>query len=217
MYTLTSAIRVTNDEKPSRAGGGGYTIRLRSLYVLYAGEQPQQRKASHTAMSADVSSYHAQDSGPLSRRHLSLADQRLTELPANLTTRLEEEDIAQLDLSNNRLSPLPADVGSFARLARLTRLDLSSNGLKEFPTEICRLRSLEVLVAKHNRMKSLPSDFGELKGLLELNLSGNGFEHFPPQLCELEGLRVLHLGANFIRKIPAEIKNLERYEQSRVL
>lgn len=138
----------------------------------------------------------------------NLSGKALSRLPDQLAEELRREEVTHLDISSNRLSSLP---GSVSRtFSSLHKLDISSNGLSELPVEFCELDRLQILVAKHNRMKSLPKNFDRLVGLREVNLSGNGFEHFPEQLCGLEGLEYLHLGGNHVAWITPSIKRLKR-------
>lgn len=138
----------------------------------------------------------------------NLSSKSLSDLSESLGEEIHEEKVTHLDLSSNRLASLPSSVSRV--FSNLLKLDVSSNGLTELPVEFCELHRLQILHAKHNRMKSLPKNFGKLVGLMELNLSGNGFEHFPLQLCALDGLEYLHLGGNHITWITPLIKRLKR-------
>ena len=137
-----------------------------------------------------------------------LSSRSLHQLSVESLEEIHKSKVTHLNLSSNRITSLQPDVSVF--FSGLLQLDISSNNLTELPVEICSLHRLQILIAKHNRMKSLPKDFGRLVGLRELNLSGNGFEHFPLQLCELEGLESLQLGANQISYIPPQIRRLKR-------
>ncbi len=138
-----------------------------------------------------------------------LSNRSLSQLSEECLEDIHEAKVTHLDLSSNRLTSLQPTVSLL--LSNLRQLDISSNNLSELPMEICSLHRLEILLAKHNRMKSLPRDFVRLVGLKKLNLSGNGFEHFPLQLCELDGLESLQLGANHIAYVPPQIRKLKRY------
>lgn len=137
-----------------------------------------------------------------------LSGRSLSDLSEEVGEEIYRDGVTRLDISSNRLRTLSR---SICRLfSNLLSLDISSNGLTEFPLELCSLHRLQVLQAKHNRMKSLPQDFDRLIGLKKLNLAGNGFEHFPLQLCGLEGLEDLHLGSNHIAWITPQIRGLKR-------
>lgn len=138
----------------------------------------------------------------------NLSGTSLSDLSDALADEIHRRKVTHLDLSSNRLSSLPRSVSR--TFSHLHRLDISSNNISELPVELCDLHRLQILNAKHNRMKSLPKDFGRLVSLRELNLSGNGFEHFPLQLCSLGGLEYLHLGGNYIAWITPHIKRLKR-------
>ena len=140
---------------------------------------------------------------------MDLSNQSRTDLAEECLREILKAKVTHLNLSSNRLTSLPPSISHY--FSNLQQLDISSNNLTELPVEICSLHRLQILHAKHNRMKSLPRDFGRLKALKELNLSGNGLEHFPAQLCELEGLESLQLGANHIASLPPQIQKLKRY------
>lgn len=136
-----------------------------------------------------------------------LSNTSLSDLSEELGEEIYREKVTHLDLSSNRLATLPASVSRI--FFNLSSLDISSNALSEFPVQLCSLHRLQVLYAKHNRMKSLPKGFARLRRLKELHLSGNCFDHFPLQLCELEGLEYLHFGGNQIAWITPLVRGLK--------
>jgi Leucine-rich repeat (LRR) protein len=137
----------------------------------------------------------------------NLSGRSLSDLSEEISEEVYRDGTTKLDLSNNRLSTLSPSISRL--FSNLISLDISSNRLTEFPLELCSLHRLQVLHAKHNRVKSLPGGFQKLVGLRELNLGGNGFEQFPLQLCGLRGLEYLHLGSNHIRCITPHIRGLK--------
>ena len=60
-------------------------------------------------------------------------------------------------------------------------LDLSGEGLTVLPPEIGKLTNLQTLNLSHNKLSSLPAEFGHLH-LTKLTLDDNPLESLPPEI-----------------------------------
>lgn len=88
---------------------------------------------------------------------LSLADNELSEIPANL---YEIRTLKKLVLRNNHIKEIDIDV---ERLVNLVELDISKNELTELPIQIANLNNLSALNIADNQLTCLDSEFGYLK------------------------------------------------------
>lgn len=87
------------------------------------------------------------------------------------------------------------------QLKGITRLDLAA-GLTQFPSEIFELAdSLEILNLTHNRLQSLPNEFGCLQKLKIAFFSNNCFEALPAVLSQCPNLSMVGFKSNTIRTI----------------
>jgi Leucine rich repeat len=134
---------------------------------------------------------------------LSLAKNRLTELPAEIG-QLSVLEI--LDLSNNKLTELPVEIG---QLSALNELWLTSNQLTVLPPEITRLRALQSLYLSINQLTTVPPEITQLRALQVLVLSFNQLTTVPPEITQLRALESLDLSSNKLTALPAEIGQLE--------
>lgn len=88
---------------------------------------------------------------------LTICNNRIANLPNPLMGSLPES-LNTLDLSENRLQELPADITFFHRLSRL---DISSNCLKDLPLELCLLENLQTLCIDNNPLRTMRKILGK--------------------------------------------------------
>lgn len=87
-------------------------------------------------------------------------------------------------------------------LIGVQRLTLSEN-LTSFPLEILSLAdSLEILDLSHNKLSSLPKEFGQLKKLKIIFASNNRFETLPEVLGQCDNLEMVGFKSNQINQVP---------------
>ncbi|PHR85134.1 MAG: protein kinase [Colwellia sp.] len=87
-------------------------------------------------------------------------------------------------------------------LIGVQRLTLSEN-LTSFPLEIISLAdSLEILDLSHNKLTSLPNEFGQLKKLKIIFASNNRFETLPEVLGQCNNLEMVGFKSNQINQVP---------------
>ena len=79
----------------------------------------------------------------------------------------------------------------FWSLQNLKGLCLDGVGLTEFPPSVGRLRQLEVLSVKKNRLQDLPVTLAFCQNLKELNLQQNRFTRLPGIILHLPNLKEL--------------------------
>lgn len=167
----------------------------------------------------------------------------------NLSCLSELTNLTDLKLSHNSLT----DIDTICRLKKLENLDLSCNeNLRILPHQfsslqnlkslelyncciekidtICSLTNLQDLNLYNNKIKSIPSAFGNLNKLKELDMSKNVIPNIPfsfgdlknlekllmsdnkirdfRNVCRCEKLVVLSLRNNHIEVVPSEVMNL---------
>ncbi|CAH0048025.1 unnamed protein product [Clonostachys solani] len=119
--------------------------------------------------------------------------------------------LRDIKFNNNEARRLPP---SLSRASKLTYLDVSNNRVEQLEhAELETLKGLLKMNLANNRLKHLPSHFGEYKALRSLNISSNFLEKFPSFLCHLYSLVDLDLSFNTIGSLPDDIgllKNLEK-------
>src|SRR5262249_57781746 len=117
-------------------------------------------------------------------RMLALAENKLTEFPAEIGTLTE---LRALSVSGNRLAALP---GELANLVNLTELDVSHNKkLTELP-ELSRLVALDDVRIGKTGIAQLPLWLAKLPKLRRIWVEGGGDTQGPPELSRREKLEV---------------------------
>lgn len=119
---------------------------------------------------------------------------------------LKKDGETTLDLWKADISSLPKELFEFTEL---TYLDLADNNLSEISIEVGKLKNLQVLNLKGNRIKSLPKEIGELVKLESLDLSENKIAELPPELFGLKELIYLSLHKNKLKDISSNIGKLK--------
>lgn len=164
--------------------------------------------------------------------HVDLQGRSLATIPITLYKKAPE--IISLNLSKNLALDVPKDFiqscinlreikfmgnealylpASFSLANRLTYLDISNNCLEELDhAHLDRLEGLVSIKMANNRLKRLPSYFGNFQSLRNLNMSSNSFRVFPAFLCNLKSLVDLDISFNSIEALPniGLITTLER-------
>ncbi|KAA8491255.1 Erbin [Porphyridium purpureum] len=113
------------------------------------------------------------------------------QIPAELGVRSIFRELWVLSLRENRIQSLPADLAE--RLPELRFLDLSGNFLRHIPQELEKLKSLEKLVLDRNQLRHVPGL--PASSLVELSVVANPLEQLPSAVCScgrLERLALAH-------------------------
>ena len=154
--------------------------------------------------------------------HVDLAGRSLVTIPITLYQKAAE--IVYLNLSRNLALDVPKDFiqscvnlrevryisneawqlpSSLSLATRLTVLDISNNRLEQLEhAELDKVPGLVSIKMSNNKLKHLPSYFGQFQSLRSLNLSSNYIEAFPDFLCDLKGLVDLDISFNTVRSLP---------------
>ncbi|XP_019640535.1 PREDICTED: malignant fibrous histiocytoma-amplified sequence 1 homolog [Branchiostoma belcheri] len=94
-------------------------------------------------------------------------------------------------------------------------VDLAGRGLSEIPDDIFSQTTVEMINLRHNKIKTLPTNFGLCFGatLKRLWLWGNRFTEFPEVVLQLSNLEILDLRENCICRLPANISVLQKLQK----
>lgn len=164
--------------------------------------------------------------------HVDLQGRNLVTIP--ITLYQKANDIISLNLSRNLSLDVPKDFIqgcinlreikyisneashlplSFSLATRLTVLDISNNRLEQLEhADLHNLHGLLSIKMSNNKLKRLPSYFGQYKSLRSLNISSNYLEALPDFLCDLKSLVDLDVSFNSISSLPkiGQLTTLER-------
>ena len=164
--------------------------------------------------------------------HVDLQGRSLVTIPITLYQKATE--IISLNLSRNLALDVPTDFiqscvslreiryisneawqlpASLCLATKLTVLDISNNRLEQLEhAELDKLPNLVSIKMSNNKLRHLPSYFGQFKSLRSLNLSSNYLESFPDYLCDLQSLVDLDISFNTVRILPkiGQLTTLER-------
>ncbi|KAL9101660.1 MAG: hypothetical protein Q9163_003099 [Psora crenata] len=164
--------------------------------------------------------------------HVDLQGRSLVTIPITLYQKATE--IVSLNLSRNLALDVPKDFiqscnnlreiryisneawqlpSSLCLATRLTVLDISNNRLEQLEhAELDKLPNLASIKISNNKLRHLPSYFGQFKALRSLNISSNYLDHFPDFLCDLNALVDLDISFNTIKALPklGQLTTLER-------
>lgn len=164
--------------------------------------------------------------------HVDLQGRNLVTIPITLYQKANE--IISLNLSRNLSLDVPKDFIqgcvnlreikyisneaynlplSFGLATRLTVLDISNNRLEQLEhAELHNLHSLLSIKMSNNKLKHLPSYFGQYKSLRSLNVSSNYLNALPDFLFDLKSLVDLDISFNSIKALPkiGQLTTLER-------
>lgn len=166
-------------------------------------------------------------------KSLDLSDQKLTQLPNDITklTNLEKIDIGSnpnldlvqafdilkqienlkiLWLTEGKIKTIPNNI---SELKNLEEIWLDDNELTSFPEPIKQLRNLKYLRLFSNEIKNLSFKSEELPNLIYIDLCYNKFETFPVELSVLSSLKRIVIWYNSISKIPTSIKRFKKIEE----
>ena len=116
-----------------------------------------------------------------------------------------------LDLGMNYLREDSMDL--LSRLINLRVLMLNCNRLKSLPTSFGQLRNLRILNLSNNFMQTIPECFFELQELVHLDMSYNLINTLPTQIGCLSKLQVLNLENNLIKTLPEEMQSLHHLKR----
>ena len=150
----------------------------------------------------------------------------MTQVPSGIFSLIKVFHKESLLLQENALSNLSGG-GNLADLSRLVLLDLSHNKFTQMPSDFSSMKSLQVLKAGHNRLKSLPPSFPPRLQVLsvpynalqtlphslptslrELDLTHNAFKALPQSVASCTHLTSLTLDANhpdLHKSVPTDI------------
>ncbi|MEM9954857.1 MAG: COR domain-containing protein, partial [Chloroflexota bacterium] len=97
------------------------------------------------------------------------------------------------------------------KLRSLQELSLRSNKLTGLPVEIFNIDTLSRLeLSGGNRIRDLPKQIGKLTNLVRLSVNGNELTNIPSEISKLKQLQLLYLSNNKINYVPSEIGNLSQ-------
>ena len=120
-------------------------------------------------------------------------------------------------LELTRCGPLKEDdFLHFHKLLHLRELSLVNCGLTKIPEEVLKITSLEVLILKHNSIKSIQDNICLLDNLITVDISNNELEDIHAKIAALCNLLTLRLSDNPKLKVSA-IKNVLACKRLRVL
>ncbi|KAH0690324.1 hypothetical protein KY290_019901 [Solanum tuberosum] len=138
---------------------------------------------------------------------LNLSNNQLMVVPDSIASL---ENLEELHLSSNLLESLPDSIGL---LCSLKILDVSGNKLVTLPDSICHCRSLVEFDAGFNKLSYLPTNIGyELVNLRRLSLSFNKLRSLPTSFGEMKSLRLLDVHFNELHGLPLSFGNLTNLE-----
>ena len=164
--------------------------------------------------------------------HVDLSGRSLVTIPITLYQKATE--VVSLNLSRNLALDVPKDFiqsctnlreiryisneawqlpASLCLAPRLTVLDISNNRLEQLEhAELDKLPQLASIKMSNNKLRTLPSYFGQFSTLRSLNISSNYIESFPDFLCDLKALVDLDVSFNSIKSLPrlGQLTTLER-------
>lgn len=85
-------------------------------------------------------------------------------------------------------------------------LYLGNNYLEKLPDELfTKLKCLEWLDLRNNKLKSLPKSIKNHRSLKTILLQGNEIERLPEELCTLENLKLVNIGESQCVFPPEEV------------
>jgi leucine-rich repeat protein SHOC2 len=121
------------------------------------------------------------------------------------------DTLRHLTLADNRLAEIPLVV---AQLTRLETLDVSGNRLTSvtsFPFE--DLPQLRTLRLQRNKIRTLPARIGACERLRELDVSENEIETLPPDLANATSLEELRCIGNRLREVPSAWRRMRSVKE----
>ena len=114
--------------------------------------------------------------------------------------------LTQLDLRRKNLIDFPENLFLFHKLEVLLA---SHNLIVSVPSQIGKLRKLKVVDFSHNKIRHLPESLSGCTNLNELYLQNNRIFKLPHQLCSLNNLKYLQLSNNLLEHLPPNIDRIE--------
>ncbi|MHA1618276.1 MAG: leucine-rich repeat domain-containing protein, partial [Promethearchaeota archaeon] len=141
-------------------------------------------------------------------------------LTALRTIRLDHNKLANIPYGFGRLFPTPVrldpkyidpELGNiepwqnFFRESELT-LDLSHNRLTSLPSDFGEMVGLEELDLSQNQLTTLPTNFGNLARLRKLDLNHNQLRDLPPSFAQFRALRWIDFNFNAFKHFPQQLE-----------
>jgi tRNA A-37 threonylcarbamoyl transferase component Bud32 len=143
------------------------------------------------------------------KTHFKLSD-GLAEFPQNVFE--YSESLIELDLSGNHLSTLPDD---FWKFGNLRILFLSNNDFASFPKVLGKMKNLDIIGFKANKIKEIPED-ALPENLRWLILTDNAIEELPISIGNCSRLQKLMLAGNRLSQLPEEMSKCKNLELLRI-
>lgn len=140
------------------------------LYAQPSPDEGGEERLRNAAELRDAKWYYDLDealSEPEKVYKLSLADQNLKELPAEIGNL---KNLQMLSLSNCKLKSVPEEI---RHCTHLQMISLYNNKIKYLPIEFRELRNLEILYLGKNKLIEMPLWIGGLGKLKRLDISLN--------------------------------------------
>ncbi|GIQ83575.1 hypothetical protein KIPB_004920, partial [Kipferlia bialata] len=130
----------------------------------------------------------------------------LTALPTSLPSLTL---LRRLEVQHNSISGRMCSPDVFLNMHNLVYIDLSHNpSMSSLPDSISDLSSMEVLIASHCGLRTLPASFGpRLQRLRRCDISHNSLTEFTPHLASLIGLETLDMSHNKLETL-FDVKSL---------
>ncbi|XP_055339440.1 E3 ubiquitin-protein ligase LRSAM1-like [Paramacrobiotus metropolitanus] len=115
-------------------------------------------------------------------------------------------------ISDNQITDLESG-GKIEDVSRIRILDAHRNRLEKLPVNFgLGFSALLELNLSDNRLKTLPTSFGNLRALQTLFLARNNFSEFPNIICECRQLQELDISENSLSKLPLTFHQLRRLQ-----
>lgn len=124
-----------------------------------------------------------------SHNELDLSNKQLSALPVGDL----KASLTKINVADNQLTELPAEI---ATCTLLTSLDMSSNKLAELPEALGSCMALEELLCFNNKFTKLPDAVGSLPALTTINFFNNKIKKLPDALGKLGNLDEVNFAAN---------------------
>ncbi len=134
-----------------------------------------------------------------------------TEMVTSLSAALASPaDVCVLDLMDQKITDLPPQIDT---LVNLEEMHLGGTSMLKLPPEIGSLGKLRVLDLMDVPIETLPPELGNLRELRNLDIDDTGLTSFPEVIVQLKNLEVLNLAFVNVGHIPDSISQLTHLKE----